>query len=148
MSRVPMGPRFTGEQQGGPITYFPRSMGASPWWGRIAATSVANGLTAVFSSTLRSSRALFNCLTVGTVGAYHGAGDVADVVNSSAIRPAWGVVVHPPSPRCSEMRRLYIGNLSWSATPYDLRAVASEHGTVTDVRIPVDQDSRPRGFGW
>ena len=33
-------------------------------------------------------------------GAYHAQGDVSDVVNSSTVRPAFGVVAHPPTPWC------------------------------------------------
>ena len=45
--------------------------------------------------------------------------------------------------------RLYVGNLAFSTTDEDLRALFSPHGTVTDVRVVSDRDTgRSRGFGF
>lgn len=45
--------------------------------------------------------------------------------------------------------RLFVGNLSYEVTEADLRALFSEVGTVTVVRIPLDRESgRPRGFAF
>lgn len=45
--------------------------------------------------------------------------------------------------------RLFVGNLSYEVTEADLRALFSEVGTVTVVRVPVDRESgRPRGFAF
>lgn len=45
--------------------------------------------------------------------------------------------------------RLYVGNLSYHATPDSLRAAFSECGEVTDVHIVQDRESgQSRGFGF
>lgn len=45
--------------------------------------------------------------------------------------------------------RLFVGNLSYEVTEADLRALFSEVGTVSMVRIPLDRESgRPRGFAF
>ena len=45
--------------------------------------------------------------------------------------------------------RLFIGNLSWDATPADLEALFGEVGTVTSANIITDRESgRSRGFGF
>jgi RNA recognition motif-containing protein len=45
--------------------------------------------------------------------------------------------------------RLYVGNLSYHATPDSLRAAFSSCGEVTDVHIVQDRDSgQSRGFGF
>jgi RNA recognition motif-containing protein len=45
--------------------------------------------------------------------------------------------------------RLYVGNLSYHATPESLRAAFAACGDVTDVHIVQDRDSgQSRGFGF
>src|SRR6185369_4692980 len=45
--------------------------------------------------------------------------------------------------------RLYVGNLSYSASTDSLRQAFEEIGEVTDVHIAMDRDSgRSRGFGF
>ena len=45
--------------------------------------------------------------------------------------------------------KMYVGNLPFSATEEDVRALFSEYGVVTDVHLPIDRDSgRPRGFAF
>lgn len=45
--------------------------------------------------------------------------------------------------------RLYVGNLSYHATPDSLRAAFSSYGEVTDVHIVQDRESgQSRGFGF
>jgi cold-inducible RNA-binding protein len=45
--------------------------------------------------------------------------------------------------------KMYVGNLPFSATEEELRALFSDYGTVTDVHLPMDRDSgRPRGFAF
>lgn len=46
-------------------------------------------------------------------------------------------------------KRLFVGNLPFSATENDLRALFSQHGNVTDVHIVLDRESgRSRGFAF
>jgi RNA recognition motif-containing protein len=46
-------------------------------------------------------------------------------------------------------KRLYVGNLSFSATEMDLRDLLGQSGTVTDAKLVMDRDTgRPRGFGF
>jgi RNA recognition motif-containing protein len=46
-------------------------------------------------------------------------------------------------------KRLYVGNLPFSATTEDIRAAFEAFGTVHDVSLITDRDSgRPRGFGF
>jgi RNA recognition motif-containing protein len=45
--------------------------------------------------------------------------------------------------------KMYVGNLPFSATETDLRALFSDYGAVTDLFLPVDRDTgRPRGFAF
>lgn len=45
--------------------------------------------------------------------------------------------------------KMYVGNLSFDTTKQDLETLFSEHGSVTDVHLPMDRDSgRPRGFAF
>jgi len=45
--------------------------------------------------------------------------------------------------------RLYVGNLSFSATDQTLRDAFAQHGDVTDVHVVVDRmTGRSRGFGF
>ena len=47
------------------------------------------------------------------------------------------------------MKKLYVGNLPFSATEDDIRGVFSNHGTVHSVTIITDRDTgRARGFGF
>ncbi|HUK02448.1 MAG TPA: RNA-binding protein [Steroidobacteraceae bacterium] len=47
------------------------------------------------------------------------------------------------------MAKIYVGNLPFSATDADVRALFSQHGTVESVSLPVDRETgRPRGFGF
>jgi RNA recognition motif-containing protein len=47
------------------------------------------------------------------------------------------------------VKRIYVGNLPFSATEDDVRALFAEHGTVLDVNLIADRDTgRPRGFGF
>ena len=46
-------------------------------------------------------------------------------------------------------KRIYVGNLPFSASDEELRALFSEHGTVESVNLITDRDTgRPRGFGF
>ena len=47
------------------------------------------------------------------------------------------------------MKKLYIGNLPFSATEEEIRDLLAQHGTVHSVALIVDRDTgRPRGFGF
>lgn len=44
---------------------------------------------------------------------------------------------------------IYVGNLSYDVTEDDLREVFAEYGSVKEVQIPVDRETRKkRGFGF
>jgi RNA recognition motif-containing protein len=46
-------------------------------------------------------------------------------------------------------KRIYVGNLPFSATEDDLRAAFSEHGAVSGVDVIADRETgRPRGFAF
>ncbi len=46
-------------------------------------------------------------------------------------------------------KKLYIGNLSYTSTPEQVRALFSQVGEVTDVTIITDRETgRSRGFGF
>lgn len=46
-------------------------------------------------------------------------------------------------------KRIYVGNLPFSATDDEVRAMFAEFGTVDDVHLVTDRDTgRPRGFGF
>jgi RNA recognition motif-containing protein len=46
-------------------------------------------------------------------------------------------------------KRIYVGNLPFSATEDEIRRLFAEHGEVIDVSLPQDRDTgRPRGFGF
>lgn len=60
-----------------------------------------------------------------------------------------------PSFRLTELKKIdmntkmYVGNLPFTATEDDVRALFSDYGTVTDIHLPMDRDSgRPRGFAF
>ncbi len=46
-------------------------------------------------------------------------------------------------------KRIYVGNLPFSATEADLRQLFSQHGSVSSVSLITDRETgRPRGFGF
>ena len=46
-------------------------------------------------------------------------------------------------------KKIYIGNLPFSSTEDELRAVFQRHGDVTSVNVITDRESgRPRGFAF
>ena len=46
-------------------------------------------------------------------------------------------------------KKIYVGNLPFSATDDEVRDLFSEYGTVESVNLITDRDSgRPRGFGF
>jgi cold-inducible RNA-binding protein len=47
------------------------------------------------------------------------------------------------------MAKIYVGNLPFSATEDQVRALFAAHGTVESVSLPTDRETgRPRGFGF
>ena len=47
------------------------------------------------------------------------------------------------------MKRLYVGNLPFTASEDEIRELFSRHGTVNEVKLISDRDTgRPRGFGF
>jgi RNA recognition motif-containing protein len=47
------------------------------------------------------------------------------------------------------MAKIYIGNLPFTATEDQVRALFAAHGTVESVALPTDRETgRPRGFGF
>jgi len=47
------------------------------------------------------------------------------------------------------MTTIYVGNLPFSATEADVRALFEQHGAVQSVKLINDRDTgRPRGFGF
>lgn len=47
------------------------------------------------------------------------------------------------------MAKIYVGNLPFSATEDQVRALFAEHGTVESIALPSDRETgRPRGFGF
>ena len=47
------------------------------------------------------------------------------------------------------MKKIYVGNLAWTATEDDLRDMFSEFGAVQSVAIVTDRETgRSRGFGF
>jgi cold-inducible RNA-binding protein len=47
------------------------------------------------------------------------------------------------------MAKIYVGNLPFTATDEEIRALFAAHGTVESVSLPTDRDTgRPRGFGF
>lgn len=47
------------------------------------------------------------------------------------------------------MKKLYVGNLPFSATEDEVNELFSQHGTVHSVALINDRDTgRPRGFGF
>ena len=47
------------------------------------------------------------------------------------------------------MKKLYVGNLPFSATDSEVQTLFAEHGTVNSVALINDRETgRPRGFGF
>jgi cold-inducible RNA-binding protein len=47
------------------------------------------------------------------------------------------------------MSKIYIGNLPFTASEAEVRALFAQHGTVESVSLPTDRETgRPRGFGF
>src|SRR5471030_3448996 len=47
------------------------------------------------------------------------------------------------------MAKIYVGNLPFTASEADIRALFSQHGTVESVSLPTYRETgRPRGFGF
>lgn len=47
------------------------------------------------------------------------------------------------------MKRLYVGNLSYSSTEDDIRDAFAQHGEVSSVHLVTDRDTgQPRGFAF
>jgi len=47
------------------------------------------------------------------------------------------------------MAKIYVGNLPFSASEADIRALFAQHGEVQSVSLPTDRETgRPRGFGF
>lgn len=47
------------------------------------------------------------------------------------------------------MKKIYVGNLPFSATEDEIRQLFAEHGTVQSVALITDRHSgQPRGFGF
>jgi cold-inducible RNA-binding protein len=47
------------------------------------------------------------------------------------------------------MAKIYVGNLSFTATDVEIRTLFSQHGAVESVSLPTDRETgRPRGFGF
>jgi cold-inducible RNA-binding protein len=48
-----------------------------------------------------------------------------------------------------DVKKLYVGNLPFTATEADVRTLFEKHGTVHSVALITDRDTgRPRGFGF
>jgi len=46
-------------------------------------------------------------------------------------------------------KKIYVGNLPFSATDHEVRDLFSEYGTVESVNLVTDRETgRPRGFGF
>jgi RNA recognition motif-containing protein len=46
-------------------------------------------------------------------------------------------------------KKLYVGNLPFSATEQEIRSLFEQHGTVTSVNVVTDRETgRARGFGF
>jgi RNA recognition motif-containing protein len=47
------------------------------------------------------------------------------------------------------MKRIFVGNLPYTATENEVRELFAEHGKVTEVDLITDRETgRPRGFGF
>ena len=84
---------------------------------------------------------------LGVAPSSEGAGNEARVNGISASDALQGDAGWLPS--CSMSTRLYVGNLSYSATADTLREAFSEFGDVADVQLVIDRYSgRARGFAF
>ena len=46
-------------------------------------------------------------------------------------------------------KRIYVGNLPFSATEDEIRSLFGEYGTINEIHLVTDRDTgRPRGFGF
>ena len=51
--------------------------------------------------------------------------------------------------RSFELKKIYVGNLSFNSTDHDLSAMFAEHGEVATATVVMDRDTgRSRGFGF
>ncbi len=51
--------------------------------------------------------------------------------------------------RCGDVKKIYVGNLSFNSTEDDVNQLFSQHGTVHSVALINDRETgRPRGFGF
>jgi RNA recognition motif-containing protein len=58
-------------------------------------------------------------------------------------------VVEGHAARNESLKKLYVGNLPFSATEEELREMFEQHGTTASVRIITDRETgRSRGFGF
>lgn len=67
-------------------------------------------------------------------------------------RSGWQAIAGP-APLCNyrvtELTKLYVGNLPFSATEESVRALFAPHGTVETLALINDRETgRPRGFGF
>lgn len=47
------------------------------------------------------------------------------------------------------LKKIYVGNLPFSATEAEVRELFAQHGTVHSVKLITDRETgRPRGFGF
>jgi RNA recognition motif-containing protein len=47
------------------------------------------------------------------------------------------------------MKKIYVGNLPYTATEDELRGLFAEHGNIESVNLITDRETgRPRGFGF
>lgn len=47
------------------------------------------------------------------------------------------------------MKKIYVGNFSFSLTEHELRSLFEQHGSIENVTIATDRDNgRSRGFGF
>ncbi len=47
------------------------------------------------------------------------------------------------------MKKIYVGNLSFTSTEAEIKELFEQHGTVTSINLITDRDTgRPRGFGF
>jgi RNA recognition motif-containing protein len=55
----------------------------------------------------------------------------------------------PAGEEMSSMKKLYLGNLPFTATEDEMRELLGQFGAVHSVALPTDRDTgRPRGFGF
>ena len=56
---------------------------------------------------------------------------------------------HPGAARIESLKKLYVGNLPFSATEESLRELFEQHGPTASVRVITDRETgRSRGFGF